>query len=175
MPQEHIMRNQFKKHVIFQEKGRKKNNNFIPPEFPGRSIEQNINNDRPVLSDEGNKGSYEGLYIISVAARLLEMHPQTLRKYERAGLINPPRTIGKLRLYSKQDIVRLKFIKHLVDDLGMNLAGVDLVLGLLGHMIQARERIITIEIETGLKTIVAKEFDRLLQLLNINTSNQEYP
>tara|TARA_B100001750_G_C15391757_1_gene537811 strand:- start:533 stop:1042 length:510 start_codon:yes stop_codon:yes gene_type:complete len=169
------MRNQFRKHVVLREKVQDHTDRFIPPEFPGRSISQNRNNDRHIFSNEENKGSYEGLYIISVAARLLEMHPQTLRKYERAGFISPPRTIGKLRLYSKQDIVRLRFIKHLVDDLGMNLAGVDLVLGLLGHMIQARERIITVEIETGLKTMIAQEFDRLLQLLNINTSNQEYP
>jgi MerR family transcriptional regulator/heat shock protein HspR len=169
------MQSQFRKHVTIREKVQDQANRFIPPEFPGRSIPQNRNGDRHIFSDEENKGSYEGLYIISVAARLLEMHPQTLRKYERAGFISPPRTIGKLRLYSKQDIVRLRFIKHLVDDLGMNLAGVDLVLGLLGHMIQARERIITVEIETGLKTMIAQEFDRLLQLLNINTPNQEYP
>jgi len=161
--------------VALRENGQEQVNSFIPPEFPGRTIPQNRNNDQSVFSDEENKGSYEGLYIISVAARLLEMHPQTLRKYERAGLISPPRTIGKLRLYSKQDIVRLRFIKHLVDDLRMNLAGVDLVLELLGHMIQAREKIITVEIETGLKTMIAREFDRLLQILNINTSNQEYP
>jgi MerR family transcriptional regulator/heat shock protein HspR len=169
------MRNQFRKHVALRENGQEQVNSFIPPEFPGRTIPQDRNNDQSVFSDEENKGSYEGLYIISVAARLLEMHPQTLRKYERAGLISPPRTIGKLRLYSKQDIVRLRFIKHLVDDLRMNLAGVDLVLELLGHMIQAREKIITVEIETGLKTMIAREFDRLLQILNINTSNQEYP
>ncbi|PZC50813.1 MAG: DNA-binding transcriptional regulator, MerR family [Chloroflexi bacterium] len=161
--------------MALRENGQEQVNSFIPPEFPGRTIPQDRNNDQSVFSDEENKGSYEGLYIISVAARLLEMHPQTLRKYERAGLISPPRTIGKLRLYSKQDIVRLRFIKHLVDDLRMNLAGVDLVLELLGHMIQAREKIITVEIETGLKTMIAREFDRLLQILNINTSNQEYP
>jgi MerR family transcriptional regulator/heat shock protein HspR len=73
---------------------------------------------------------FEGLYIISVAARLLSMHPQTLRKYERAGFIAPSRTVGMLRLYSAQDIERLRLIKHLVDDLGLNLAGVELVLDL---------------------------------------------
>ena len=169
------MRNQSRKNVVLGEKGQEQSTHFIPPAFTDRPVPQNGNNDRTVFSDEESKGSFDGLYIISVAARLLEMHPQTLRKYERAGLISPPRTIGKLRLYSKQDIVRLRFIKHLVDDLGMNLAGVDLVLGLLGHMMQARERIITVEIETGLKTMIAQEFDRLLQLLNINTSNQDYP
>ena len=71
----------------------------------------------------------EGLYIISVAARLLAMHPQTLRKYERAGFITPVRTGGMLRLYSSTDITRLRLIKHLVDE-GLNLAGVQLALGL---------------------------------------------
>ena len=56
----------------------------------------------------------EGIYVISVAARLLQMHPQTLRKYERAGLVRPSRTVGMLRLYSEEDIVRLRLIKHLV-------------------------------------------------------------
>ena len=49
----------------------------------------------------------DGVYIISVAARILEMHPQTLRKYERAGLVKPSRTVGMLRLYSEVDIARL--------------------------------------------------------------------
>ena len=63
----------------------------------------------------------QGLYIISVAAQILDMHPQTLRKYERAGFIEPPR-LGTLRLYSDEDIARLRLIKHLVDELGLNLA-----------------------------------------------------
>jgi MerR family transcriptional regulator/heat shock protein HspR len=71
-----------------------------------------------------------GLYIISVAARLLEMHPQTLRKYERAGFLTPDRTGGMLRLYSEEDIAQLQLIKHLVDDLGLNLSGVQIALQL---------------------------------------------
>lgn len=72
----------------------------------------------------------EGLYIISVAARLLEMHQQTLRKYERAGFIRPKRTVGNLRLYSVEDVEQLRQIKHLVEHLGMNLSGVDAILRL---------------------------------------------
>ena len=71
---------------------------------------------------------YRGVYIISVAARLLEMHPQTLRKYDRAGLVRPTRTGGMLRLYSNEDLERLRVIRRLVDDLGMNLAGVGFAL-----------------------------------------------
>lgn len=66
----------------------------------------------------------EDLYFISMAARLLEMHPQTLRKYERLGLVQPARTMGSMRLYSRDQLDRLKLIKHLVDDAGVNLAGV---------------------------------------------------
>ncbi len=75
------------------------------------------------------------MYIISVAARILEMHPQTLRKYERAGLVRPTRTEGMLRLYSELDIARLRLIKHLVGDLGLNLAGVQLVLELFNKLL----------------------------------------
>ncbi|MBI4498761.1 MAG: MerR family transcriptional regulator [Chloroflexi bacterium] len=77
----------------------------------------------------------EGVYIISVAARLLNLHPQTLRKYERAGFITPARTIGMLRLYSAEDIARLRLIKYLVEDLGLNLAGVQFVLNLASGLV----------------------------------------
>lgn len=72
----------------------------------------------------------EPLFVISVAARLVEMHPQTLRKYEREGLIAPSRTAGNLRLYSDEDIERLRQVKYLVEQRGLNLAGVQLVLEL---------------------------------------------
>ncbi len=70
------------------------------------------------------------LYFISVAARMLGMHPQTLRKYERLGLVQPTRTIGSMRLYSQDEIERLKLIKRLVDDAGINLAGVQRLLSI---------------------------------------------
>jgi MerR family transcriptional regulator, heat shock protein HspR len=70
----------------------------------------------------------EELIFISTAARMLGMHPQTLRKYERLGLVQPSRTIGSMRLYSRDEIERLRFIKRLVDDMGINLAGVQQLL-----------------------------------------------
>ena len=82
--------------------------------------------------------SGDGVYIISVAARLLEMHPQTLRKYERVVLISPFRTGGMLRLYSEEDMARLRLIKYLVNDLGLNLAGVELVLALFNRLLKLR-------------------------------------
>ncbi len=80
----------------------------------------------------------EPLFVISVAARLVEMHPQTLRKYEREGLIAPSRTQGNLRLYSDRDIERLRQVKYLVEDRGLNLAGVQLALGLTQRLRELR-------------------------------------
>src|SRR6187455_2445392 len=76
----------------------------------------------------------EPLFVISVAARLVEMHPQTLRKYEREGLIAPSRTTGNLRLYSDDDLELLRQVKYLVGERGLNLAGVQLVLELTRHL-----------------------------------------
>jgi MerR family transcriptional regulator/heat shock protein HspR len=70
------------------------------------------------------------LYVISVAARLVELHPTTLRKYERVGFLEPSRTPGRTRLYSSADIRRLRQIKRLVDEREINLAGVQMALNL---------------------------------------------
>ena len=83
----------------------------------------------------------EPVFIISVAARLLEMHPQTLRKDERVGLIAPSRTTGNLRLYSDEDLVRLRQVKHLVGDRGLNLAGVQLAMEATHHLRALQERL----------------------------------
>ena len=72
----------------------------------------------------------DALYVISVAARLVELHPTTLRKYERVGFLEPSRTPGRTRLYSREDIRRLRQIKHLVEEREMNLAGVHMALDL---------------------------------------------
>jgi MerR family transcriptional regulator, heat shock protein HspR len=76
----------------------------------------------------------EPLYIISVAAKLCEMHPQTLRLYERLGLVKPRRTDNRNRLYSDIDIERLRQIQRLTRDMGVNLAGVEVILNLLEQM-----------------------------------------
>jgi MerR family transcriptional regulator/heat shock protein HspR len=82
----------------------------------------------------------QGVYIISVAARILDMHPQTLRKYERLGLINPGRTIGMLRLYSTEDIKKVRLIRYLSDELGLNLAGVEFALAAFDNMSAIKQR-----------------------------------
>ena len=78
------------------------------------------------------------LIFISVAARLVDMHPQTLRKYERLGLVRPERTLGSMRLYSAEQIERLRFIKRLVEDEGVNLAGVQHLLAIAKTMQRIR-------------------------------------
>ena len=90
-----------------------------------------------------SQNSEDGLYVISVAARMLNMHPQTLRKYERAGLVQPSRTVGMLRLYSEEDIIKLTLIKHLVGDLGLNLAGVEMALGIFQQIMKMKKSLQT--------------------------------
>ena len=80
----------------------------------------------------------QDFFFISMAAEQLGLHPQTLRKYERLGLIRPARTIGSVRLYAAEEIERLRFIKHLVDGLGINLAGVQRLLAVAEVMQRIR-------------------------------------
>lgn len=82
------------------------------------------------MSDRGQRPTERGVYVISVVADLSGMHPQTLRMYERRGLIEPKRTTGNSRRYSQQDVERLKRIQELTQEHGLNLAGVRIVMDL---------------------------------------------
>jgi MerR family transcriptional regulator/heat shock protein HspR len=104
----------------------------------------------------------EPLFVISVAARLVEMHPQTLRKYEREGLIAPSRTSGNLRLYSDQDIERLRQVKYLVEERSMNLAGVQMALDLTRELLALRERL---DENDSHSRVVRKELSKMLGML----------
>ena len=86
-------------------------------------------------------------YMISVAADLVGMHPQTLRIYESKGLIRPKRTAGNTRLYSEADVERLKLIQRLTTELGLNLAGVEHVLRLEDELQRMRRRLDRMEQE----------------------------
>jgi MerR family transcriptional regulator/heat shock protein HspR len=81
------------------------------------------------------------MYMISVAAELLGMHPQTLRMYETKGLVRPHRTPGGTRLYSEADVERLRIVQRLTSELGLNLAGVELVLRLEDELRKAHAHI----------------------------------
>jgi MerR family transcriptional regulator/heat shock protein HspR len=99
-----------------------------------------------------------GVYVMRVAAMLTGMHPQTLRKYERAGLLEPSRN-KKLRMYSDKDIARLKVIKHLVDDLGLNIAGVKIAITIQDTVENVRKTLATCELTN-------EKRKQLLQLLD---------
>ena len=88
------------------------------------------------MNEEGLVEEHEACFVISVAARMVGMHAQTLRYYERAGLVRPSRSLGKRRLYSPADIARLREIQGLISDLGVNLAGVDVVFRMRRRMLE---------------------------------------
>jgi MerR family transcriptional regulator, heat shock protein HspR len=87
----------------------------------------------------------KGRYMISIAAELVGMHPQTLRIYEQKGLVRPKRTAGNTRLYSDLDLERLRLIQRLTSDYGLNLAGVEMVLGLEDQMQRMQRRLERVE------------------------------
>jgi len=80
----------------------------------------------------------EPCYVISIAARMVGMHAQTLRQYERVGLVEPQRSRGNIRLYSRADVARLRQVQRLISDLGVNLAGVEVILR-MGERMQQME------------------------------------
>ena len=89
------------------------------------------------------------LFLISMAAEMLGMHPQTLRKYERLGLVQPSRSLGSMRLYTRQELERVRVIKHLVDELGINLAGVQRLLSIAEAMQRIRPLMDEQQLTTG--------------------------
>ena len=97
----------------------------------------------------------EPLFVISVAAKILGMHAQTLRYYERIGVIRPSRTQGNIRLYSRTDIERLRHLQRLINDLGVNLAGAEIIINLT-------ERMALLDQEN---TLLREEIQRLRALL----------
>lgn len=108
------------------------------------------------------------LIFISTAARMLGMHPQTLRKYERLGLVRPSRTIGSMRLYSRDEIERLRFIKRLVDEEGINLAGVQQLIAVAEVMQRIRPLVQDAALaRNDARRRLVKEISRLNHLLGI--------
>jgi MerR family transcriptional regulator, heat shock protein HspR len=111
----------------------------------------------------------QDLYFISVAARMLGMHPQTLRKYERLGLVQPTRTIGSMRLYSQDELERLRVIKRLVDDGGINLAGVQRLLSIAEVVQRIRPLMRDEPLSTrDARRRLSQEFDELIRMLGFD-------
>ena len=105
-----------------------------------------------------------GVYVMRVAAMLSGMHPQTLRKYERAGFLAPTRS-KTLRMYSDEDIARLKMIKHLVNEVGLNLAGVDVALNLRACVLSMKREVGLAHIDVGLEERLGQLLDDMLGVL----------
>jgi MerR family transcriptional regulator/heat shock protein HspR len=89
----------------------------------------------------------EPVYLISIVAKILDIHPQTLRQYERENLISPSRSNGRVRLYSQKDIDKIKLILRLTRELGVNLAGVDIILRLKENVDEIEKEVIELKSE----------------------------
>ncbi len=98
------------------------------------------------------------IFLISMAAELLDMHPQTLRKYERLGLVQPHRTLGSMRVYTQDELDRIRLIKTLVDREGINLAGVQRILSIVDVARRMRPLV-----RAGTRTPVAGDVQRRLE------------
>jgi MerR family transcriptional regulator, heat shock protein HspR len=117
--------------------------------------------------DATSMGLQDDIYFISVAARMLGMHPQTLRKYERLGLVQPSRSVGSMRLYSRDEINRLRIIKRMVDDAGINLAGVQRLLS-VAEIVQRMRPLMRDEPLSPRDTRrLSQEVDELMRVLGL--------
>ena len=103
-----------------------------------RKIEEQSESDRAHSGQDyvGTAEEKQPRYVISVAAQILGVHPQTLRLYEREGLVEPQRTGGKIRLYSDYDIEKVRCIMRLTNDLGVNLAGAEAIIYMRERMLR---------------------------------------
>jgi MerR family transcriptional regulator/heat shock protein HspR len=107
------------------------------------------------------------LYFISMAARLLDMHPQTLRKYERLGLVRPTRTVGSMRVYSEEELGRLRLIKYLVDEAGVNLAGVHRLLAIAESVERLRPLLQDESGRAETRRRLAREIERIGEIVGL--------
>lgn len=110
---------------------------------------------RDMNRDESMRRDERAVYVISVAAELAGVHPQTLRIYERKGLLRPKRTSGNSRRYSEDDIERLRMIQELTQAEGVNLAGVKRIMQMQRELDRLRDKIRELEAELSRRPIVA--------------------
>src|SRR5436309_11105778 len=120
-------------------------------------------------TQRGGREMQEDLFFISVAARMLGMHPQTLRKYERLGLVQPTRTIGSMRVYSRDELERLRAIKKLVDGARINLAGVQRLLS-IAEVVQRIRPLMRDEALSArdARRRLSQELDALIRILDFD-------
>mgnify|MGYP001588087809 CR=1 FL=1 len=148
----------------------------IPPQAPPERTDQTSparpktpespRSEPPSAATDDQVRWMEGVYIISVAARILDVHPQTLRKYERLGLINPGRTIGMLRLYSREDIRKVRLIQ-LLGNMGLNLAGVEFALSTVDNLLLLKQRLTALVGGSPLERLIDEEVASVFLSLNL--------
>lgn len=115
---------------------------------------------------------FDGIYVISVAAHMVGMHPQTLRMYEKAGLLSPKRTGGKSRRYSDEDIRRLREIQELTQEMGVNLAGARLIIEMRERLTHLEELVEEIEAK---RDELEKDMDREIERIKKSYSRDIIP
>ncbi|MBC78305.1 MAG: MerR family transcriptional regulator [Chloroflexi bacterium] len=119
---------------------------------------------------EVNSDPVVGVYTISVASHLISMHPNTLRKYDRNGLVKPSRTDGRRRLYSENDLLRLRIVKLLTERYGLNLEGAKLVLALsirIKEVVDLLEQGVNNQVYKNSAKVASKELRQLFLDLGI--------
>lgn len=126
--------------------------------------------DQSFESEQFNYDPVLGVYTISVASELISMHPNTLRKYDRNGIVKPSRTDGKRRLYSENDLLRLQIVKLLTEKYGLNLEGAKLVLALsmkIKEVVNLLEQGVSNQVYKNSAKVASKELRKLFLDLGI--------
>ena len=135
-----------------------------------KTVSISTKQDQSFESEQFNYDPVLGVYTISVASELISMHPNTLRKYDRNGIVKPSRTDGKRRLYSENDLLRLQIVKLLTDKYGLYLEGAKLVLALsmkIKEVVNLLEQGVSNQVYKNSAKVASKELRKLFLDLGI--------
>ena len=135
-----------------------------------KTVSISTKKDQSFESEQFNYDPVLGVYTISVASELISMHPNTLRKYDRNGIVKPSRTDGKRRLYSENDLLRLQIVKLLTEKYGLNLEGAKLVLALsmkIKEVVNLLEQGVSNQVYKNSAKVASKELRKLFLDLGI--------
>ncbi|MBL40944.1 MAG: MerR family transcriptional regulator [Chloroflexi bacterium] len=135
-----------------------------------KTVSISTKQDQSFESEQFNYDPVLGVYTISVASELISMHPNTLRKYDRNGLVKPSRTDGKRRLYSENDLLRLQIVKLLTEKYGLNLEGAKLVLALsmkIKEVVNLLEQGVSNQVYKNSAKVASRELRKLFLDLGI--------
>tara|TARA_B100000945_G_scaffold127644_1_gene101695 strand:- start:17422 stop:17865 length:444 start_codon:yes stop_codon:yes gene_type:complete len=135
-----------------------------------KTVSISTKQDQNFESEQFNYDPVLGVYTISVASELISMHPNTLRKYDRNGLVKPSRTDGKRRLYSENDLLRLQIVKLLTEKYGLNLEGAKLVLALsmkIKEVVNLLEQGVSNQVYKNSAKVASRELRKLFLDLGI--------